>query len=112
MRGFRYLVEHNVPGLAPFLQKYSTLPWCIEVAIEEQSPPGPYDLHIHSITRQNVAGDVVTIVSALRDSDDYLTESSSSLFAYHGVLSDAYRMLEDDVQNLTSGRNSLGKIAL
>ena len=112
VRSFRYLVEHNVPGLVEFLRKYSTLPWCIEVAIEGQSTPDPYDLSIHSTTKRNLGSDSVTIVSELRNSDDCLIESSSSFFAYRGVLSDAYRMIEDDVRELIYAQHSLGAIAL
>lgn len=107
IRAFRYLVEHNLGGLGPFLQKYSTLPWRIDVAIENESRAPTFSTTIRSIIRRGADRDEVRIVPQISRSDDVMTIRVSSIFAYDGVLSGAYEYLVHDLNGLLSGRNPL-----
>jgi hypothetical protein len=111
IRAFRYLVEHNLSGLAPFLRQYSTLPWRVELAIEDQSTPTTFDAHIRSITRIRADRDEVVVVSEFRESVS-LWIGSSSIHAYRGVVNGAYELLERDVGSLLGGSDPLGSDVL
>ena len=111
IRAFRYLVDHNLCGLKLLLRRYSTLPWHIEVTIEELSTPTMFDARIRSITRQNAASDEVTVVPEIPEIDSLWT-SCCSIHAYRGVLNGAYALAEDDVRELLDGTNPLGSDVL
>jgi hypothetical protein len=111
LRAFRHLVEHNLRGLADLLPTYSTLPWRIELAVEDQSTPATFDAHIRSMTRIRANVDEVVMVSEF-SADDSLWVGSSSIHAYRGVLNGAYDLLERDVRSLLSGTDPLGSDVL
>ena len=111
MRAFRHLVEHNLRGLSQLLRAYSTLPWRIDVAIEDLSTSTMFDAHIRAITQANAAVDEVRIVADIGAGDLYQTRSSS-IHAYRGVLNGAYDSVEQDVKELLEGTNPLGSDVL
>lgn len=107
VRGFRYLIEHNLSGLALFLQNYSTMPWRVEVAIEESETGKTMDAGTRSVRRMREKFDEVVIVSEIT-TDGALWASWSSMVAYDGVMKGAYKMVESDLKELMSGTNALG----
>jgi hypothetical protein len=111
MRALRYLVEHNVRGLAPLLRTYASLPWRVEMMIEDLSEPGTFDADVQSVTRTNVASDEVVIVREISAAGAQWT-GSSSIHAYRGVLNGAYHMLETDLRGVLSGHHALGSDVL
>jgi hypothetical protein len=111
MRAFRHLVEHNLHGLANLLATYSTLPWRIELAVQDESTPTTFDAHIRSMTRIHAGADEVVVVPEF-SVDDSLWVGSSSIHAYRGVLNGAYDLIERDVRSLLSGTDPLGSDVL
>ena len=111
IRAFRYLVEHNLRGFGQLLRTYSTLPWQVDVAIEDLSNSTTFDARIRATTRRGVASDEVRVVSDLPANDLYQTRSSS-IHAYRGVLNGAYELVEDDVRDLLGGTSPLGSDVL
>ena len=108
IRAFRYLVEHNLRGLDQLLPTYSTLPWRIDVAIEDLSTSTTFDVRTRA-SQRHAPSDEVRVVSNISDSS---WTRSSSILAYSGVLRGAYDLLESDVRNLLSGTNPLGSHVL
>ena len=111
MRAFRHLVEHNLRGLGQLLRTYSTLPWRVDVAIEDVSTPTTFDVHIRAVTKPNAASDDVRIVSDVVAGELSQTRSGS-IHAYRGVLHGAYEVVERDVRELLDGTNPLGSDVL
>lgn len=111
IRAFRHLVDQNLPGFRPLLREYSTLPWQVDVTIEDLSTARIFDVGILAVTRRGAASDEVRIVSDTAE-DDRLWARSSSIHAYRGVLNGAYDLVERDVRDLLDGSNSLGSDVL
>ena len=107
MRGFRYLIEHNLSGLARFLQNYSTMPWRIEIAIEESETGKTMDARTRAVRSTREEFDEVVVVSEVAV-DGALWASWSRMVAYEGVMKGAYKMVENDLKDLMSGTNPLG----
>ena len=107
MRAFRHLVENNFIGLAPFLRQYSTMPWSLNVAIEERVGSGAIDARIESVRNFRAEFDEVVLVSEV-STEDALWSSSCNMRTYRGVLDAAYERVEDDLSDLMNGSNPLG----
>ena len=108
IRAFRYLVEHNVRGLARFLRAFSTLPWRVDLAFEVLSTRGTFDVRIEAAVGRHAAGDEVRIVPKLEEA----WTRWSSIHAYEGVMKGAYDLVEQDVNELLSGEWPLGSDVL
>ena len=111
IRAIRYLVEHNLGGFDHLLRTYSTLPWHIDVTIEDLSTPGRFDAIVRAATRRGVASDEVRIVSDISEHESFSIRSSS-IHAYRGIIHGAYETVESDVKDLLSGTNPLGSDVL
>ena len=109
IRAFRHLVDQNLPGFRQLLRAYSTLPWQVDVTIEDLSTATRFDVGIRAVTRRNAASDEVRIVSDIAEND---WTRHSSIHAYRGVVNGAYDLVERDVSDLLSGTNPLGSDVL
>ena len=107
IRTFRYLIEHNLRGLAPFLRQYSTMPWRVEIAIDEVASQGTFGARTQSVRNFRAEFDEVVVVSEV-STKDALWTCSSDMLAYRGVLDGAYKLVEQDMDDLMSGSNPLG----
>lgn len=111
MRGFRYLIENNFDGLKLLLGQYSTMPWKVEIAIEENEGRGAFGPRVQSVRHAHAGIDEVVQVSAI-SKENVQWWSSGNLFAYDGVLHAAYKLVEQDLRELMSGSNPLGSVVL
>ena len=111
IRAFRHLVEHNLRGFAELLREYSTLPWQVDVTIEDSSTSETFDIRTRAVKRKNAVSDQVKVVAAIA-ADGSLWSRFSSIHAYRGVLNGAYDLVEDDVRDLLSGTSPLGSSVL
>ena len=111
MRGFRHLVESNFGGLKLFLRQYSSMPWRIEIAIEERVDRELLRPHIRSVRHFHSEIDEVVQVSDVSE-EDARWSSRSSMFAYQGVRNAAYRLVEQDLRDVMSGSIPLGSVDL
>lgn len=111
MRGFRYLIENNFAGLKLLLKQYSSMPWKVEVAIEEKENREAFGPHIQSVKHFHWAVDEVVQVSEV-SKENARWWASSGLSAYCGVLNAAYELVEQDLSELMSGSDPLGSVVL
>ena len=111
MRGFRHLVENNFGGLSLLLDQYSTMPWRVEIAIEEELGREAFGPRIQSVRHFHSANDEVVHVSQV-SKEGARWSSSGNMFAYRGVLDAAYELVARDLRDLMSGSNPLGSIVL
>ena len=111
MRGFRYLVERNFDGLKLLLQQYSSMPWKVEIAIEERLDPEAFGPRIQSVRHFHSESDEVVHVADV-STKGARWSSSGNMFAYRGVRNAAYELIAQDLSDLMSGSNPLGSIVL
>ena len=111
MRGFRHLVEHSFGGLKLLLHQYSSMPWRVEIAIEERLDREGFGPRFESVRHFHQAIDEVVHVSEV-SKEGIRWSSSGNMFAYRGVRNAAYELVEQDFKDLMSGSNSLGSIVL
>ena len=83
MRGFRHLVENNFGGLKLLLRQYSSMPWRVEIAIDEKLDRGAFGPTVQSVRHSHSAIDEVFQVSkVVRGGARW--SSRSSMFAFRG----------------------------
>ena len=111
MRGFRHLVENNFGGLKVLLDQYSSMPWRVEVAFEEELDRGAFGPRVQSVRHFHSAIDEVVHVSKV-SKEGVRWSSSGNMFAYRGVRDAAYELVAQDLKDLMSGSNPLGSIVL
>ena len=111
IRAFPYLVENNFHGLRLFLRQYSSMPWRVEVAVEERFDREAFGPRIEAVRGLRSEIDEVVVVSEV-SKDNVPWISSANMFAYRGVLNAAYELVEQDLRDLLSGSNPLGSIVL
>ena len=111
MRGFRHLVENNFGGLRLLLRQYSSMPWRVEIAIEEKLDREAFGPRIESVRHFHSAIDEVVHVSEV-SKEGVRWSSSGNMFAYRGVRDAAYELVAQDLRDLMSGSNRLGSIVL
>ena len=111
MRGFRHLVESNFSGLKLLLHQYSSMPWRVEIVIEEKLDREGFGPRIESVRHFHSAIDEVVHVSEVTK-EGVRWSSTSNMFGYRGVRNAAYELVEQDLRDLMSGSNSLGSIVL
>lgn len=108
MRALRYLVENNLSGVSHLLRLYLSLPWRLEVVVEDLSDETTFDAHVKSHTDTNAESDAVVFVTDDKDESDRFWTTHSSIHAYRGVVDGAYRSLQSDVTEALSGSAALG----
>ena len=111
MRGFRHLVESNFGGLKLLFHQYSSMPWRVEIAIDEGLDREGVGPRIESVRHFHSVVDEVLYVSKV-STEGVRWSSTSNMFGYHGVRNAAYELVEQDLGDLLSGSNSLGSIVL
>ena len=111
MRAFRHLVENNFDGLRLLLRQYSSMPWRVELAIEERFDREVFGPRIQSVRGLHSGFDEVVLVSEVTK-EDAPWSSSGNMFAYRGVRDAAYELVIQDLKDLMSGSNPLGSIVL
>ena len=111
MRGFRHLVESNFGGLKLLFHQYSSMPWRVEIAIDEGLDREGVGPRIESVRHFHSVVDEVLYVSKV-STEGVRWSSTINMFGYHGVRNAAYELVEQDLGDLLSGSNSLGSIVL
>jgi hypothetical protein len=106
-RAVKYLVTHNLAGLADTLPTFCSLPWRVTVIAENRSTSGVIDLNYSRRVQRNADAEAVYVEVGIPTSNGY-SERGDLLFRHASVKKTAYRQVAQDLQSLLSGQRALG----
>ena len=112
MRAFRYLVDNNLTGLAPYLRAYQTLPWRVEFVVEDRSTPTKFDAGVRFLKARHATRDEAVIVVDFTEGDRLYAGSSIVMPSYSTVTRESYALVQDDLEHLLRANEPLGADAL
>jgi hypothetical protein len=108
-RTVRHLVEKNAAGIARQLPRSLTRPWSIDLVVENKSTESQIDISVYGLRQSEVDGEDIVRVTEGRLPDPMEWSQTSFMFGYKSVRDHAYRLVENGVRDLVSGRRSLGR---